>query len=235
MPLAPPDSCAPHNGSGFWAILVRDLQIAFRHRGELANPLIFFVMVGSLVPLAVGPEPARLADMAPGIIWVMALLASLLSSDGLFQSDYEDGSLEQLLVSSRPLWLLVLAKILAHWLVTGLPLTFFAPLLAVMLSLPTDGYIVLVTGLALGTASLSLIGAIGAALTVTLRKGGLLLSLIVMPLYLPVLIFGANSVSQAVQGFSATGTLAVLGALLAFSLLLSPFAAAGALKIGFNG
>ncbi len=226
---------AAGQGTGFGAILIRDLLIAFRHRGEMANPLIFFVMVGTLIPLAVGPDPDRLSQLAAGIIWVMALLASLLSIDGLFHSDFEDGSLEQLLVCPKPLWLLVLAKILAHWLVTGLPLTLFSPVLGLMLSLPAKGYGTLVLGLALGTAALSLIGAIGAALTVAIRKGGLLLSLIVMPLYMPVLIFGASSVQQAVQGVSASGTLAILGALLAFSLLLAPFASAGALKVGFNG
>jgi len=233
--LADSASVDQATGTGFSALLRRDLLIAIRHRGEMANPLIFFVMVGTLIPLAVGPDPARLAQMAAGIIWVMALLASLLAIDGLFLSDFEDGTLEQLLVSPRPLWLLVLAKILAHWLVTGLPLTLFSPLLGLMLALPASAWDVLVLGLALGTAALSLIGAIGAALTVALRKGGLLLSLIVMPLYMPVLIFGASSLQQAAQGGTSAGALAILGALLAFSLLLAPFASAGALKVGFNG
>ncbi len=219
----------------FRAVLARDLLLAYRHRGEIANPLIFFVMAVTLVPLGVSPEPAQLAAIAPGIIWVMALLASLLASEGLFVSDYRDGSLEQLSISPQPLWLMVLAKVLAHWLVTGLPLTLLSPLLGVMLAMPAAGYLPMLAGLAMGTAALSLIGAIGAALTVAIRRGGLLLSLIVMPLYMPVLIFGANGVQQAIDGFAPGGTLAALGALLAFSLMISPFAAAAALRIGLHG
>jgi heme exporter protein B len=222
-------------GGGFSAILQRDLLLAFRHRGEIANPVIFFFIVVTLVPLGLTPEASRLAEIAPGILWVMALLASLLSVEGLFQSDYRDGTLEQLLITPQPLYLMVLAKVLAHWLITGLPLTLLAPVLGMMLSLPKAGYLPLVLSLLMGTAVLSLIGAIGAGLTVALRKGGLLLSLIVMPLYMPVLIFGASTVQRAVDGFSVGGPLAVMGALLAFSLLISPFATAGALRVSMHG
>ena len=220
---------------GFAAILRRDLLLAFRHRGEIANPVLFFFMVVTLIPLGLTPEASRLAEIAPGILWVMALLASLLSVEGMFQSDYRDGTLEQMMILPQPLYLMVLAKILAHWLVTGLPLTLLAPVLGMMLSLPEAGYIPLVLSLLMGTAVLSLVGAIGAALTVALRKGGLLLSLIVMPLYMPVLIFGASTVQRAVDGFPVEGPLAIMGALLAFSLLVSPFATAGALRVSMHG
>ncbi len=220
---------------GFSAILRRDLLLAFRHRAEIANPVIFFLIVVTLIPLGLTPESSRLAEIAPGILWVMALLASLLSVEGMFQSDYRDGTLEQMIILPQPLYLMVLAKILVHWLVTGLPLTLLAPLLGMMLSLPEAGYIPLILSLLMGTAVLSLVGAIGAALTVALRKGGLLLSLIVMPLYMPALIFGASTVQRAVDGFPVDGSLAVLGALLAFSLLVSPFATAGALRVSMHG
>jgi heme exporter protein B len=222
-------------GACFIAILRRDLLLAFRHRGEIANPVIFFFIVVTLVPLGLTPEASKLAEIAPGILWVMALLASLLSVEGLFQSDYRDGTLEQMVILPQPLYMMVLAKILSHWLITGLPLTLLAPVLGMMLSLPSAGYLPLVLSLLMGTAVLSLVGAIGAALTVALRKGGLLLSLIVMPLYMPVLIFGASTVQRAVDGFSVEGPLAVMGALLAFSLLISPFATAGALRVSMQG
>ena len=206
-----------------------------RHRGEMANPLLFFVMVATLVPLGVSPEPRLLSVLAPGMIWVMALLASLLSAESLFATDFRDGSLEQIVLSPQPLWLLVMAKVLAHWLVTGLPLTALSPLLGVMLSLPEDGYWPMLVSLALGTATLSMIGSVGAALTVAIPRGGLLLSLIVMPLYMPVLIFGASAVQQAVDGFNPAGTLAILGALFAFSCMVTPFATAGALRVSLHG
>jgi len=220
---------------GFSAILRRDLLLAFRHRAEIANPVIFFLIVVTLIPLGLTPESSRLAEIAPGILWVMALLASLLSVEGMFQGDYRDGTLEQMIILPQPLYLMVLAKILVHWLVTGLPLTLLAPVLGMMLSLPEAGYVPLILSLLMGTAVLSLVGAIGAALTVALRKGGLLLSLIVMPLYMPALIFGASTVQRAVDGFPVDGSLAVLGALLAFSLLVSPFATAGALRVSMHG
>lgn len=221
-------------GRGFVATLRRDLLLSFRNQGELANPLVFFLMVITMVPLGISPEPEVLALLAPGMIWVVALLATLLSLDGLFRSDFEDGSLEQLLLMPQPLYFQVLAKVLVHWLTTGLPLTLLAPLLGVMLALPEAGYLPLCASLLLGTGTLSLIGAIGAALTVSLRKGGLLLSLIIMPLYVPVLIFGASTVRNAIDGFAVAGQLAVLGAFLAAAIVLAPLAAAGALRISAN-
>ena len=218
----------------FWTGFRRELLVGLRHRGELANPLVFFLIVITFVPLGVSPQGSVLAQLAPGLLWVIALLASLLSLDGLFRSDFEDGTLEQLIVSPQPLAWVVLAKVLAHWVMTGLPLSLMAPLLGVMLSLPSEGYGPLFFSLFLGTGSLSLIGAIGAALTVALRKGGLLLSLIVMPLYVPVLIFGSGAVRNAVEGFSITAPLAILGALLCMSIVLAPLAAAGALRISIN-
>lgn len=219
----------------FATILLRDMKVAFRHRGELANPLLFFLMVATLVPLGISPEGRLLAVLAPGMIWVMALLSSLLSVETLFLGDFRDGSLEQMVISPQPLWLLVLAKVLAHWLVVGLPLTLFSPVLGLMLSLPAEGFVTLIASLAMGTATLSMIGAVGAALTVAIPRGGLLLSLVVMPLYMPVLIFGASAVQQSVDGFPAGGTLAILGALFAFSCMVTPFATAGALKVSLHG
>lgn len=221
-------------GPAFGALLRRDVALAFRQRGDLAQPLLFSVIVATLIPLGVGPSAVQLAILAPGMIWITVLLATLLATDSLFLSDFRDGSLEQLLLSPQPLWLLVLAKVTAHWLVVGLPLTLFAPVLGMLLALPTAGFIPLILSLALGTAALSAIGAIGAALTVALRKGGMLLGLLVMPLYLPVLIFGAGVVQLGVDGQPINGVLAMMGALLAFALLLTPFAAA-ALKAGING
>ena len=217
--------------SGFSAYLRRDLLLAYRRRGDAASPLIFFIMVSTLIPLGITPESARLAEIAPGIIWVMALLATLLSIDGIFANDYQDGSLEQLLISPHLLAMPVLGKTAAHWMVTGLPLTLASPLLGMMLSLPAQGYVPMVASLALGTGCLSLIGSVGAALTVSLRKGGLLLSLLVMPLYMPVIIFGSATVQSAIDGFAWSGPLAILGAMLAASIALCPLAAAGALRI----
>ena len=217
--------------SGFLAYLRRDLLLAYRRRGDAASPLIFFIMVSTLIPLGITPESARLAEIAPGIIWVMALLATLLSIDAIFANDYQDGSLEQLLISPHLLAMPVLGKTAAHWMVTGLPLTLASPLLGVMLSLPAQGYVPMVASLALGTGCLSLIGSVGAALTVSLRKGGLLLSLLVMPLYMPVIIFGSATVQSAIDGFAWSGPLAILGAMLAASIALCPLAAAGALRI----
>ncbi len=213
----------------------RELIMAFRHKGELANPLIFFLMVVVFLPLGIGTEKAVLSQLAPGMIWVIALLATLLSLDGLFRSDFDDGSLEQLLLSPQPLAALVLTKILAHWLVTGIPLVLLTPLLGLMLYLPVEGYFPMMLSLLIGTGSLSLIGSIGAALTVGLRKGGLILSLVVMPLYIPVLIFGASAVNEAVQGFAIGGQLAILGAMMLMALITAPFAVAGALRIGVSG
>lgn len=218
-------------GGAFLATLRRDLLLAARHPGEWVNPLVFFLIAITLIPLGVGPEREVLTALAPGILWVMALLATLLSLDGLFRSDFDDGALEQCLVSPSLLYFTVLAKVLAHWLVAGLPLTLMAPLLGMTLGLPDGAYLVLCASLLIGTATMSLMGAVGAALTVSLHRGGLLLSLIVMPLYIPVLIFGAGAVTDAALGGNATAPLAVLGALGALALILAPLAAGAALRI----
>jgi heme exporter protein B len=218
-------------GRAFAGVLRRDLLLAARGHTELALPLLFYVLVATLVPLAVSPDAATLARLAPGIIWVGALLATLLSLDRLFRSDFEDGTLDLLLLSPAPLPLLVVAKVLAHWLATGLPLLLVSPLLALLLALPDGALGTLTATLALGTPVLSLIGAVGVALTVSVRRGGALLALLVLPLYVPVLIFGANAVAAAADGLPVTGQLYMLGAFLALSLSLAPLAAAGALRV----
>lgn len=218
----------------FWLQLKRDLKLAYRNRAALANPLLFFVMVVSLFPFGVGPEPSTLGKIAPGVLWVAALLATLLALDHLFQSDFDDGSLEQMLLSPHPLSLLALSKTLAHWLTTGLPLIAASPLLALLLHLPNAAYTTLLASLALGTPALSLIGGIGAALTVSIRRSGLLLSLLVMPLYIPVLIFGASSVQAASIGLSPAGHLYILATALVLTLTLAPLAIAAALRISLN-
>ena len=218
----------------FFATLRRDLLLAYRRRSDFFNPLAFFLMVCSLFPLGVGPNLQQLSGLAPGILWVVALLACLLSTDTMLRHDFDDGSLEQMILSPVPLYLQVMAKTLSHWLLSGFPLTLLSPLLALLLQLPTEGMLALVTSMALGTATLSFIGAIGAGLTVGLRKGGLLLSLIILPLYIPVLIFGVSTVKAAVDGFSYLGTLAVLGAFLALALTLAPLAIAAAVRISVD-
>ena len=216
------------------ASLRRELIISARHKGDLANPLIFYLMVVVFIPLGISSDLQLLSKLAPGILWVIALLATLLSLDGLFRGDYEDGSLELMVLSPQPLALLVMAKVFVHWLLTGVPLTLLAPILGVMLQLPNEGYGILVLSLLIGTGSLSLIGAIGAALTVGLRKGGLLLSLVIMPFYVPVLIFGASAVKNSIDGFPVTAELAVLAAMLIGWAVAAPFAIAGGLKIGIK-
>jgi heme exporter protein B len=220
--------------TAFFAIIRRDLLLAFRRRAELANPLLFFVMVVTLFPLAVGAQPNLLQAMAPGVIWVAALLAALLSLDNLFRSDFEDGSLEQLLLSPHSLSILVLGKILAHWLVTGLPLLLVAPLLALFLGLPQAAMGTLWLTLILATPMLSLIGAIGVALTVGLRGGGMILSLLVLPLYIPVLIFASNAVDRAASGLPVTAQLNILLAMLILALVLVPLPTSAALKMSVN-
>ncbi|HEX9583666.1 MAG TPA: heme exporter protein CcmB [Gammaproteobacteria bacterium] len=216
------------------AVAHRDLLLAVRRRSEIANPLLFTLIIISLFPLAVSPAPETLRLIAPGIVWVVALLAALLTLESLFRADFEDGALEQLLVSPHPLPLLVLAKVSAHWLVTGLPLLLLCPLLGALTHLGAAGIGVLAASLALGTPVLSLVGAIGVALTVGLRRGGALLSLLVLPLYIPVLIFGSNAVSASMDGLPYTGQLLMLGAFLVLSLSLAPLAAAAGLRISMN-
>jgi len=220
--------------SAFTGVLRRDLRLGIRKRSEVLNPILFFILVVSLFPLGVGPSPKILAEIAPGVIWVAALLATLLSMERLFRSDFEDGALEHLLLSPHPLTLLVLAKILAHWLITGVPLILVSPLLGILLHLPSEGISVLPLTLLLGTPVLSLLGAIGVALTVGLRRGGVLLTLLVMPLYIPVLIFGTAAIAAASAGLPVSGQLALLGAILALVLTLSPFATAAGLRISVD-
>lgn len=213
------------------AIFRRDLALAWRSRGDLVNPLGFFVVTVSLFPLGMSPDPALLARIGPGLVWVAALLAVLLSLETLFRSDRDDGSLEQMLMSPAPLSLLVLARVLAHVLTVGLPLVVVAPVLALMLNIQGDAFGALLAGLALGVPVLCLVGAIGAALTTGLSRGGVLVALIVLPLYVPVLVFGAGAAWGAGLGLPYAGQLAVLGALLALSTALAPFAIAGGLRI----
>lgn len=197
----------------------------------MATTLFFFVMVASLFPLGIGPEPAMLRAVAPGVLWVATLLAGMLSLTRLFATDYLDGSLEQMLLTKEPLPLLVTAKTLAHWLVCGLPVVFIAPLIGLQYNLSGDVLLVLVEALLLGTPALSLIGSIGAALTLGVRGGGLLIALLVLPLYIPVLIFGAGAVSVAQHAMSAQAHLSLLAAFSLVSLVLAPFATAAALRI----
>ena len=220
--------------NAFFALLRRDLVIAFRRRSEMINPLLFFTLVTSLFPLGVGSQPKLLSLMAPGVVWVAALLAALLSLDTIFRSDFEDGTLEQLLLSAQPVSVLVIAKVLAHWLITGLPLLLMAPLLGNFLGLPAGATGTLVLSLLLGTPALSLIGAIGVGLTVGLRKGGVILSLLVLPLYVPVLIFGAGAVGNAAMGIDATAQMYIMSAFLVLSLTLSPIATAAALRVSLS-
>lgn len=222
------------NGGAFAAmraLLQRDLRLALRRRADTLAALFFFVIVVSLFPLGVGPERELLRTMAPGVVWVAALLASMLSLGRLFADDHQDGTLEQLLLASCPLPLLVLAKMTAHWLVSGLLLTLTAPLLALQFGLPLESLGALAASLLLGTPLLSLIGGVGAALTVGVRGAGVLLSLLVLPLVTPVLIFGAGAVEAAAGGLGVGGHFSLLGAMFALALFLAPLAAAAALRI----
>ena len=218
----------------FVLLLRRDLTLAYRQRSEMINPLLFFVLVTALFPLGIGANPELLRSVGPGIIWVAALLAAMLSLDSVFRSDFEDGTLELYLLSAHPLSVLVLAKTIAHWLITGLPLLIVSPLLGVLLDLSADAVWTLILTLALGTPVLSMVGAIGVALTVGLRRGGMILSLLVLPLYVPVLIFAANAVETASAGLPITAHLSLLTALLALACSLSPVATAAALRISLS-
>ncbi|TWI53890.1 heme exporter protein B [Pseudomonas duriflava] len=213
------------------SLVLREARLLFRRPAELVNPLIFFALVVALFPLAVGPQAELLRELSPGLIWVAALLAVLLSLDGLFRSDYEDGSLEQWMLSPRPLAVLVLAKVLTHWVISGLALVLLSPVLALMLGLPSQCLGTLILSLLLGTPTLSLLGAIGAALTVGLRRGGLLLALLILPLYIPVLILGSGALQASLQGMSSSGQLLWLGSLAVLTLTLSPFAISAGLRI----
>lgn len=214
----------------FLRLVGRDLRLALRQGSDATIAVMFFVLCVVLFPFGVGPEPNILARIAAGVIWVAALLASLLSLERLFQTDYEDGSLELLSLTALPLEAVVLAKVLAHWLVTGVPLIVAAPLLAVLLNMDAAGFGVLVLTLAIGTPILSLIGAIGAALTLGARRGGVLLSLLILPLYIPVLIFGAGAIDAAINGLTPRPHLLLLAGILAAALPLAPWAGASALR-----
>lgn len=212
-------------------IIARDLLLAFRRRSDLLITVFFFIIVVSLFPLGVGPEAALLRTMAPGILWVAALLASMLALSRLFALDYADGTLEQMLLAPEPLSLIVIGKVIAHWLVAGLPLVLIAPLLALQFDLPAASVAVLFYSLLIGTPSLSLIGAIGAALTLGVRGGGVLISLLVLPLYIPVLIFGAGAVGAEASGLGSAAHLYLLGGVLAGAAALAPWATAAALRV----
>ena len=216
------------------ALLIRDLTLSFRAGGGFGLGLAFFLLVAVLIPLGVGPESGVLAIIAPGVLWVGALLACLLSLDRIFALDHEDGSLDLLATAPLPLEGVVAIKALAHWLVTGLALTLVSPLLAILLNLPAAAFPWLMLSLAVGTPALSIIGAFGAALTIGIRRGGLLLSLLVLPLYVPTLVFGAEVVRRGASGMALSTPLALLAAITAGSLALLPFAAAAAIRVNLR-
>jgi len=220
--------------NAFYQVIAKELKGAFRHRSDILNPVWFFIIVVTLFPLGIGTDPALLQRIAPGIIWVAALLAALLSFERLFKDDYIDGSLEQLMLAPFPLAWLISAKVFAHWLLTGLPVLLISPLLAAFLALDMDTYFALFLTLLIGTPILSLLGAIGVALTVGLRKGGILLSLIMLPLSIPILIFSTMAIDAASYGQSYIGLLALLGAMLVVSITLAPFAIAASLRVSVS-
>ena len=216
---------------GLRSIVRRDLLLAWKRPGDMLNPLFFFAMVSTLFPLAVGPSPEQLALSGPGVLWVAALLAALLSLNSLYLSDFEDGSLDQIILSPQPLPLLALGKSISHWLISGLPLVIASPLLAMTFRMPANTTAVLMLTLTLGTISLSLLGSIGAALTVGLNRGNALLSLLILPLAMPVLIFGARTVSLAAADDAVAAGIYFLAAYCMLALSFAPFATAAALKI----
>jgi heme exporter protein B len=219
---------------GFFIALVRDVRLAMRSRGELAQALAFFVIVVSLFPLAIGPESVILKRIAPGVVWVCALLAVMLTLPRLFQSDYADGTLEQLLLSPYPLALRCAGKMMAHWLTTGLPLALVAPLLGLQFGLDAAELGVMVASLLLGTPVLTMLGAIGAALVLGVRGGAILMALLVLPLYIPVLIFGAGAIEASLAGTDVAANLSLLAAILLFGFVGAPFAVASAVKISLD-
>ena len=220
--------------SMFRWIVVRDLMLAWRRRADVLSTLFFFVIVASLFPLGIGPETQLLRSIAPGVVWVAALLASMLSLGRVFQSDEQDGTLEQMLLTPQPLYLVVVGKVLAQWLVSEVPLVLIAPLLGVQFGLASDTLLILFVSLLIGTPILSLIGSIGAALTLGLRGGGVLIALLILPLYIPVLIFGAGAVDASINGVSSHANLYLLGALLVVSLVFAPWATSAALRISLE-
>ena len=215
-------------------IIRRELLIAYRKQADVLNPLWFFIIVITLFPLSIGPEPNLLARIAAGIVWVAALLSALLSLERLFRDDYRDGSLEQLMLLPVPLFVVILCKVISHWLLTGLPLILISPILAILLSLDLHTWLAIVLTLLLGTPTLSFIGAIGVALTVGIQKGGVLLSLLTLPLYIPVLIFATSAIDSASLGVAYNGQLAVMGAMGVAALTFAPFAIGAALRISVD-
>ena len=217
-----------------FALVVRDLRLAMRRRSDIVSILFFFIIVVSLFPLGVGPQPELLRTLAPGVLWVAALLATMLSLPRLFADDLRDGTLEQLALAPQPLALVVIGKVVAHWLVSGLPLTLLAPVLGIQFDLDAEALTILTLSLLVGTPALSAIGAIGAALTLGVRGGGVLLSLLVLPLYIPVLIFGAGAVDATVSGIGADAHLSLLGALTLGGVFFAPWPTAAALRIALE-
>ena len=224
----------PSLGAAFLAVVRRDVLLAMRRRADLLTTLVFFIIVASLFPLGIGPEMNVLRVIGPGVLWVAALLAAMLALNRLFAADFADGTLEQLALAPHPLSVLVLGKVAALWVTTGLPLVVIAPLLGLQYDLPAAALYTLVAALALGTPTLALIGAVGAALTLGARGRGVLISLLVLPLYIPVLIFGAGAVDAVMSGLDAGGHLSLLGALLLVSLVVAPLASAAALRIALD-
>ena len=221
-------------GRAAWLVFERDVRLAFRRWEQVSHPVVFFVMVATLFPLALSPESSLLRNIAPGVVWVGALLSSLLALDALLRADLEDGTLEQLTLSGQPLGWLLLAKTLAHWFLSGLPLVIAAPLVAMALAAPGESIGVLMLALFLGTGVLSFIGSVGAALTLGTRRGGVLLSLLVLPLAMPVLIFGARATDLAMRGEAAEGPVWLLAAMLVLAATLSPVAASTAVRISLE-
>ena len=216
------------------ALLRRDLRLAYRRRGELATPAMFFILVTILFPLGLSAQPELLRTIAPGVVWVAALLAGLIGQDSLFRSDFDDGSLEQLLLSPASFELIALVRVATHWLTTGLPLVLLSPLMGLLMNYPGPAMATLALSLLLGTLILSLLGAVGAALTVGLRQSGMLLPILILPLAVPVLIFGAQAAAQAARGEDPAGALYLLAALLVLGITLAPFAIAAAIRISLE-
>ena len=225
---------AATTGQAFRATLKRDLIIAYKRKNDVLNPFMFFLIVATMFPIGISPDPDRLGEIAAGVLWISALLASLLAMDNLYRADYEDGSLEQLLLSPHPLYFLVLAKNISHWLVSGLPVVLVSPLIAYMLNLPDAAYSIIFITLLIGTPVLSLLGSIGVALTVSLGSRGLILAVITLPMSAPVLIAGTLTVQETLNGASLGGYLAVMGAMFVGALTLAPMASAAALRISVN-
>ncbi len=217
-----------------WQVTIHDLEISFRRISDLFHPLLFFIITISLFPLALDPDPQFLQKLAPSVIWVAALLATLLALDGIFRNEFDDGTLELLVLSPHPLAILSMGKVFAHWIVTGLPLIMISGVLGLMLDLPDSAYPAMLVGLLLGTPAMSMIGAIGAALTVGVRNSGVLITLIILPLYIPILIFGTSAIQAAVLQQDWTGQILLLAGILVLCITLAPIAIATGLKISLN-